>query len=673
MNTAAPTPLARALLAIALAPFCAGTAFAVSNTTTINTYNGSLATNGLTNGANWSEGVPTSVSGAGAYAHMLFTTAESGSLFTGTGGSTNFNAASYNITNGASYTLQINATTAAIFRVGSTSNTGTGEVILAFTNSVSDVAQDLIYLSNGSDLTFNATNTAGGAATVFQVRQAGNYNIGAGSVLTFNTAISGNHAITITGAGTTILNAGTSSTAATNINGGTLRYGVNDALGTGAVNIGGGTLDLQTYNDAVGAVTLSSGSITGSGTLTGTSYAVTGTGSITANLAGTGGLTITSDGGTLTLGGSNTYSGVTFANYSTGGGSIIATTTTALSANSEYRTASSSANAGTLNLAAAGSHTMASLNLGSTLETVGPESGSASITFTNGGFQSGSTGKILRAGENAAIIFGDTVGASHFDLVGSTATADRNLTVSGAGNTIFNSILRDNASGAAASYKGGLVVNGTGTVTLNAANTYTGATSVSSGALIVNGSTAAASAVTVSGTGRLGGSGTIGGAVTIGAASFLTPGNSPGTLTLENGLTLNGTYVWEIDANSASTGFDVVRVTAGDITLGSGSVFEIAPLSGVDFTNAFWSADQSWTVLDNTGEGTLTGTFLGGLTGVVSNAYGTFSLEYGAGPGGDVILHWTSAGIIPEPSSAALLAGLGILGFAASRRTRRAD
>ena len=251
--------------------------------------------------------------------------------------------------------------------------------------------------------------------------------------------------------------------------------------------------------------------------------------------------------------------------------------------------------------------------------------------------------------------------------MGSTAGADRNIILRGAGDIIVNSVIQDNASGAAATFKGGVEKTGAGTLTLNAANTYTFGTSVSNGTLLVNNTTG-------SGTGKgatfVRGTGTIAGPAAIGSGAFLAPGaNSAGNLTLNNGLALDGTYAWEINANSVISGFDSITVSGGDITLGGASAFEIAALGGVDFSDGFWAADRSWTVIANAGSGSISGTFFG-LTGDVSNAYGAFSLAYGAGAGGDVTLLWTAAAI-PEPSAFAALAGLGVLGLAATRRRAR--
>ena len=69
---------------------------------------------------------------------------------------------------------------------------------------------------------------------------------------------------------------------------------------------------------------------------------------------------------------------------------------------------------------------------------------------------------------------------------------------------------------------------GTGTLTLTGASTYTGATTVSQGGLLVDGSLGN-TAVTVATGALLGGDGSFGGPVTASAGSFLSPGTAPFT------------------------------------------------------------------------------------------------------------------------------------------------
>ena len=100
----------------------------------------------------------------------------------------------------------------------------------------------------------------------------------------------------------------------TTVSGGKLAYGANDAIGSGAVTVSGAgaVLAIGTYTDTVGTVTLDNGGqITGtSGTLSTTATFELKNGTVSAILAGSGALNVTTP-ATVTLAGSNTYSGVT--------------------------------------------------------------------------------------------------------------------------------------------------------------------------------------------------------------------------------------------------------------------------------------------------------------------------------------------------------------------------
>ena len=195
---------------------------------------------------------------------------------------------------------------------------------------------------------------------------------------------------------------------------------------------------------------------------------------------------------------------------------------------------------------AAGNSTLSNLAWGDTVN--------SSSTFDSSGDAGGSTdhlGDTFTAGQEGYIGF-ELTGGNYgwmrvvldgsgsalvkdwaYDTSGSTgAIATGNVLQSGSTVTV------DSSSGAftlgsVVSGSNSLVKNGSGTTTLNATNTYTGTTTVSSGMLLVNGDNSAASgAVTVASGASLGGSGIIGGATTIQSGGFLAPGNSPWHLDL---------------------------------------------------------------------------------------------------------------------------------------------
>ncbi len=142
---------------------------------------------------------------------------------------------------------------------------------------------------------------AGGATIDTQ-----NFSVGFGG-------LQGAGALTKTGTGTLTFSSANTYTGGTTVSAGTLALGGSERLAdAGALTVNGGTFDLGAFNETVGAVSLQSGSITGTGTLTGSAYDVR-SGTISAVLGGSGALT-KSTSGTVALTGSNTYAGGTTVN-----------------------------------------------------------------------------------------------------------------------------------------------------------------------------------------------------------------------------------------------------------------------------------------------------------------------------------------------------------------------
>jgi autotransporter-associated beta strand protein len=226
-------------------------------------------------------------------------------------------------------------------------------------------------------------------------------------------------------------------------------------------------------------------------------------------------------------------------------------------------------------------------------------------------------------------------------------------------NTTFAGLINDSGSG------GRVVKEGTGTFTLSGANSYTSGTIVSNGTLLVNnssGSGTGSGTVRVAPTAKLGGTGTISGAVTVDAGATLAPGNSPGVLHMNGGLTLasNATFSVEINGPTLGTQYDQADVI-GTVAL-TNSLLQL--IMGFSPTPG-----QQFTIINNDASDAIGGTFAGlpqgsfiDASGLGNNAY--FNISYTGGSGNDVVLTAT----IPEPATLTLLTISGLLVL---RRRRR--
>ncbi len=218
-------------------------------------------------------------------------------------------------------------------------------------------ASNAVSLTNGSSLTVTSgavlftgggTITTSSGGTLAFGSTEGMISTNNGVTATIAAGITGSGGLTKSGSGTLTLSGANTYSGGTTVGGGTLTLSGSDnrLKSTGAITVSGGTLALGATNQSAGAVALSSGSITGTGTLTGTSYAVSG-GTLSAKLGGSNAMTVS---GSATLSGANTgWSGNTTINS----GTLTLGDDAALGANSTTATINSG---GTLDL---GSHTIA--------------------------------------------------------------------------------------------------------------------------------------------------------------------------------------------------------------------------------------------------------------------------------------------------------------------------
>jgi autotransporter-associated beta strand protein len=597
-------------------------------------------------------------------------------------------------------------------------NTWQGEVALA--------ADARIGAASGSTLTIDVAsgNAISSANFNLSVEGAGNIivndaiSLGTGGLLKTNSS------------GSLTLAASNTYSGATVIQSGRLVLSGNGRLGSGAITISNandGRLEL-----AVTGTNVMANDISGNGGLVSSSGETRFTGAVTT----TGGLTNTSS--TVRIGNGGTtgsYSGSTVLNDASaqlvfdrsdaythsgavsGSGSVtkLSVGTTTLTASNSY-TGGTLISAGTLELGSGGSiagniTNNANLRIRADLTNVVSGGGSltkstaAAASLWNPNTYTGATvveGGQLRLDGSGSISSASVVqvasGAS-FSATGIFKTSN-NLTIAGltgdgqfynaAGTVTVNQASGNSTFAGTIDGGTGLTKSGAGTWTLSGASTYTGATTVSGGGLIVNGTNA--SATTVQNGATLGGSGTLASA-TIQSGGTIAPGNSPGTLTLTSGLTWagGGNYNWQIFGVSGTAGatntWDLISVTGGtwDITgLSSTNKFNINlwSLSGLpDTTGALagFNATQnySWMILASGG---LSGTFNTNLfnintsaingTGGFVGATGLFSLAVDGN--NDLFLNYTGAGAaVPEPGTWAA-GGLLLLLAAFARRRAKA-
>jgi autotransporter-associated beta strand protein len=207
-----------------------------------------------------------------------------------------------------------------------------------------------------------------------------------------------------------------------------------------------------------------------------------------------------------------------------------------------------------------------------------------------------------------------------------------------------------------------LTKKGLGTQILTNTSSYTGATNVNEGTLIINGNISTSSLTTVASGATVGGDGTTG-ALTVNTGGFINPGNSPGSLDVVGNYIQAGLYTAEIGGLTAGTQYDQINV-AGTVDITGGSLATL-------FTGSYSLNDMVF-ILTNDLNDAITGTFTGFSQGATVASHDGFSwqISYTADAAANTFTGGNDIALmaIPEPNAAALLGGLGVLALLRRRR-----
>lgn len=286
----------------------------------------------------------------------------------------------------------------------------------------------------------------------------------------------------------------------------------------------------------------------------------------------------------------------------------------------------------------------------------------ATLAFNVGGTGEITTGNVTTLLTNLATSATNYGYASGDNITGDGMNSGSFLgfDTTNAGGTFTIGDVVANTTGTAGGARG-LTKLGTNTLELTNTNTYTGATTVGAGTLLVNGSgsLASGSAVTVTAAGTLGGSGTIGG--TVNCAGKIAPGASAaGTLTT-GAVTLTGTLAVEIDGATGdkllSTG--AIDITAATLTVDllaggfTGPTYVIA--EGTSLTGPFASVPSGYSVSYTSTQAILSqsgGSAYAIWSASLSNKAFDFDSDGNGIPNG---LQWILGGTTSEPNPSAIL------------------
>jgi len=546
--------------------------------------------------------------------------------------------------------------------------------------------------ASGSFISGNGVLSMNSSSRVFAIFDSGN----ATSDLTVGISlIDGgiSSSLTKTRNGTLLLTAANTYTGTTTVGststgqGGALRLSGNGTISNNAVTVYGGTLGIDGMTQAITSLTMGSAHVTGN-TAAFSSAVTIGSGNLTV----TGGITYNTSQSSLAATISGVGGGVLSLNNTTQtvnvdkGNDAIDLTISAIIPNGGITKGGVGVLALTANNTFANGVNFSSSTVNNGNIAIGHDNALGTGNFTmsgTGGIRSvdatdHTIANVLGtfAGTTATYTFGDLAGvgtgALTFSSTGTTALGAAGRTFAVHNTTTF-------AGGFSGSAATTINKTGNGTMVINGATTYTGNTTISNGKLVVN-NTFASGNVSVAAGATLGGNGTLAGKViTNGNTSIISPGNSPGDLTIGSlDATTGARMKFEVGSTDASTVSDHLIITGlfAAPTSGTGGLimdigawgFDPAgPKTGVTYTLVTFGSAPDLQDTDLTA-GLGTSLVLDTTFGATDNGNGFgFGNDNFFVDSGSIQIRFSA---VPEPTSLSVL-GLGVGGLLARRRRRR--